>query len=93
MYTNAWRTGHKIAWNVPRACRSYLVDTVLAPHVDNLRASLLHRQVGFFHGMIRGPSKETAVAALLASRDKRTSIGANLALIVDMTGLDSWSAG
>ena len=31
--------------------------------------------------------------ALLASRDKWISIGANLALIVDMTGLDPWTAG
>ena len=68
------------------------MDTVLAPHVDNLRASLLHRQVGFFHGMIRGPCKEAAVAALLASRDKQTTIGANLVLIVDMTGLNPWTA-
>ena len=47
MFTNSWKTGHKIAWKVPRACRSYLVDNVLAPHVDNMKASLLHRQVGF----------------------------------------------
>ena len=93
MYTNAWRTGHKVAWDVPRGCRSYLVDTVLAPHVDNMRASLLHRQVGFFHGLLRGPSREAAVAALLASRDKRTTIGANLALIADMTNMDPWTAG
>ena len=38
MYTNAWRTGHKLAWDVPRACHSYLVQTVLAPHVGSLRA-------------------------------------------------------
>ena len=78
---------------MPRACRGYLVDTVLAPHVDNHRASLLHRQVGFFHGLLRGPCKEATVAALLASRDKRSTLSANLALIVEMTGLDPWTAG
>ena len=93
MFTNSWKMGHKIAWKVPRACRSYLVDNVLAPHVDNMKASLLHRQVGFFHGLIRGPCKEAAVAALLPSRDKRTSIGANLALVADLTGMDPWTAG
>ena len=91
MYTNAWRSGHKIAWNVPRACWGYLLDTVLAPHVENHRASLLHRQVGFFHGLLRGPCKEGTVAALLASRDKQSTLGANLALIVELTGLDPWS--
>jgi hypothetical protein len=33
MFTNAWRTGHKLAWDVPRTCHTYLVQTVLAPHV------------------------------------------------------------
>ena len=33
------------------------------------------------------------MAALLASRDRRTTIGANLALVVRMTGLDPWTAG
>ena len=37
--------------------------------------------------------KEAAVAALLASLDKRTSIGTNLALVADLTGLDPWTAG
>ena len=69
------------------------MDNVLAPHVNNMKASLLHRQVGFFHGLIRGPCREAAVAALLASRDKRTSIGANLALVADLTDMDPWTAG
>ena len=30
--------------------------------------------------------------ALLAIRDKRTTIGANLALVVVMTGLDPWTS-
>ena len=30
MMTNAWRTGHKLAWDVPRACRTFLVECVLA---------------------------------------------------------------
>ena len=93
MFTNAHRTGHKIAWDVPRACHTYLVETVLAPHVGSLRASLLHRQVGFFHSLLTGPCKEGTVAALLASRDRRTTIGANLALVVEMTGLDPWTTG
>ena len=93
MFTNAWRTGHKIAWDVPRACHTYLVETVLAPHVGSLIASLLHRQVGFFHSLLTGPCKEATSAALLASREKRSTIGANLALVGEMTGLDPWTAG
>ena len=48
MFVNAWRTGHKLAWEVPRSCHTYLVQEVLAPHVVNLNASLLLKFVGFF---------------------------------------------
>ena len=88
MFTNEWKTGHKIAWDVPRACHTYLVQTVLAPHVGSLRASLLHREVGFFHGLLTSPSKEMTVAALLASRDIRSTVSANLALVREVSGLD-----
>ena len=63
------------------------------PHVDNMKASLLHRQVGFFHSLLAGPCKEASVAALLASRDKRSTLGANLALVREVTSLDPWTAG
>ena len=43
MMVNAWCTGHKLAWEVPGGCRSYLVEEVLAPHVSSLQASLLSR--------------------------------------------------
>jgi hypothetical protein len=93
MLTNAWRTGHKLAWEVPRACRTFLVQAVLAPHVVSLRASLLHRFVFFFRGLLASPSHEVRVVALLAARDLRSSIGANLALVRRRTGLDPWVAG
>ena len=93
MLTNSWRTGHKLAWDVPRACRTFLVQSVLAPHVTSLRASLLHRAVGFFHGLLASPSREVVVVALLAARDLRSSLGANLALVREETGLDPWVAG
>ena len=37
MMTAVWKTGHKLVWNVPRACRTYLVQAVLAPHMASLR--------------------------------------------------------
>jgi hypothetical protein len=92
MLTNAWRTGHKLAWGVPRGCRTYLVQTVLAPHVASLRASLLHRFVMFFRGLVAGPSPEVAAVALLAARDLRSTLGSNLALVRELTGLDPWTA-
>ena len=38
-------------------------------------------------------NKEHYKSQLLARRDKRSTLGANLELIVDMTGLDPWTAG
>ena len=26
MFPNAWRTGHKLAWDVPRSCHTFLVQ-------------------------------------------------------------------
>jgi hypothetical protein len=40
MLTNAWRTGHKLAWDVPRHCRTFLVQTILAPEDSSMQASL-----------------------------------------------------
>ena len=93
MMTNAWRTGHKLAWDVPRHCRTYLVQEVLAPHVTSLRSSLLHRSVGFFRGLLESPSHEVTVTALLAARDIRSNLGANLMLVRKQTKLDPWMAG
>ena len=93
MMVNAWRTGHKLAWRVPRSCRTYLVQEVLAPHVPGLQASLLSRFVGFFRGLLTSPSNEVTVIALLGARDIRSSLGSNLALIREMTGLDPWVVG
>ena len=93
MLTNAWRTGHKLAWEVPRHCRTFLVQTVLAPHEASLCASLLSRSVGFFHGLLASPSNEVTVVATLASRDLQSSLGSNLALVREKSGLDPWVAG
>ena len=89
---NTWGTGHKLAWDVPRACRTYMVQAVLAPHVDSLRASLLSREVGFFRGLLSSPSQEATVLALLAARDVRSNLGSNLALVRTLTRLDPWVA-
>ena len=93
IYTIARKTGHKLAWDVPRACHSYLVQTVLTPHVGSLRVSLLHREVGFFHGLLASPTSEVAVAALLSARDLPSTAGTNLALVREVAGMDPWTAG
>ena len=81
MFTNAWRTGHKLAWDVPRGCHTYLVEEVLAPQVASLKASLLSKFVGFFRSLITSPSSEVMVVAMLAARDVRSNLGRNLSLV------------
>ena len=93
MMVNAWRTGHKLAWSVPRSTHTYLVEEVLAPGVANLHVSLLHRFTNFFRGLISSPSQEVTVLALLAARDLRSSTGSNLEMVRTMTGLDPWTVG
>ena len=92
MFTNVWRTGHKLAWDVPRDCHTYLVDEVLAPGVQSMKASLLSKFVGFFRSLITSPSSEVMVVAMLAARDVRSSLGKNLSLVRETTGLDPWVA-
>ena len=93
MFTNAWRTGHKLAWDVPRHCRTFLVQTVLAPEDSSMRASLLCRSVGFFHGLLNSQSKEVVVVALLAAGDLQSSLGSNLALVRKEGKLNPWTTG
>ena len=78
MMINAWRTGHKLAWNVPLSCHTYLVEEVLAAGIANLEVSLLERFLGFFKSLLASPSQEMVVVALLASRDVRSTLGSNL---------------
>ena len=92
MMTNAWTTGHKLEWNMPRACKTYLVQNMLALHVPYLRAYLLHRGV-FFHSLLAIPSMDARVAVLLAAQDQRSGSGSNLNLLRAETGLDPWTVG
>ena len=66
---NAWTTGIKLAWAVPRGTRSYLVQQVLAPGLTSAKVDILARYGGFFRRLRNSPSHEVAVMANLTSRD------------------------
>ena len=91
MICNSWRTGVKLAWGVDRGCRTYLVQQVLTPGMPSLRVNLLLRFKKFFQSLVTSPSPEVQVAALLAARDIRSTVGSNLALIREETSLDPWT--
>ena len=68
-----------------RACHTYLVQEVLAPRVVSLRSSLLHRSVWFFRRLLVSPSHKVRPTALLAARDIRSNLAANLKLVKEET--------
>ena len=80
-------------WPQAGNCHTYLVEEVLAAGVASLEASLLERFHGFFRSLLASPSHEVAVVALLAGRDIRSTLGSNLTLLRDKTGLDPWAVG
>ena len=90
---NAWTTAVKLAWGVPRATRSYLVQQVLVPGVSSARADILARYGGFYRGLRKSPSCEVAVMANLAGRDIRSTTGRNLAYLQECSGLNPWDMG
>ena len=53
----------------------------------SLEARLLLNFVGFFKSLLNSPNKEVAVAARLAGRDVRSSVGKNLVRIEQLTSL------
>ena len=83
----------KLIWNLPRKCRSYFIEPVLAPGISPPRVSLMTRFLNFFHGLLASDSVEIQVLSRLAARDGRTSIGANLRAARDESGLDPWVYG
>ena len=88
---NAWWTGVRLAWDVPRATRSYLAHHVLCPHLTPVKVDIFSKFVGFFKGLRASPSPEVSFMAYLVGRDQRTTTGRNLRLISDETGADPWS--
>ena len=67
-YINSWTTAIKLAWNCPRATRSYLVQEVLACGYTSAKADILARYGKFFKGLRTSPCWEVTVLANLVAR-------------------------
>ena len=89
---SAWRTCLKLSWKVSRECRNYILEQVLAPHCPPVMQILLARFHTFFLSLLESPSSEVRIIARLAARDLRTSLGSNLRLLKEKSGLDPWIA-
>ena len=90
MVYNSWKTSVKLSWNVPRGCRTYLLQNFLAPGLISLRVNIMTRFRSFFRSLMSSPSKEVQIVSRLAARDMRSTLRSNLALLREETGLDPW---
>ena len=75
---NTWSTCVKLAWGVPRATHTYLVDNLLSAGIPSLRLSILARFCKFFESVKTSNSMGVRLGASLASVDIRTATGSNL---------------
>ena len=88
---NAWSTGIKLAWEVPRATRTYLVQNVLASGITSAKVDILARYANFFRSLRKSPSQEVSVMANIVGRDLRSTTGSNLKLLEESSGLNPWT--
>ena len=86
-YINSWTTAIKLAWNCPRATRSYLVQDVLACGYTSAKADILARYGKFFKGLRTSPCWEVTVLANLVARDVRSSTGRNIKYVGESSGI------
>jgi hypothetical protein len=87
---HAWNTCIKLAWQVPRATHTYFVERLLNCGLSHVRTDILARYVKYLTSLRSSPSMEVVVLANLVARDVRTTTGANLHYLTEMTGLDPW---
>ena len=85
---NTWSTCVKLAWGVPRATHTYLVDNLLCAGIPSVRASVLARYLKFFESVKSSSSVEVSVVANLASADIRSVTGSNLFNLKKEAGMD-----
>ena len=78
---NAWTTAVKLAWHVPRATRTYLVQQVLSGGLTSAKVDILARFANFFRNLRKSPCPEVAVMANIVGRDLRSTSGRNLRLL------------
>ena len=75
---NTWSTCVKLAWGVPRATHTYLVDNFFSGGIPSIRSSVLARYCKFVTSVKSSQSMEVRVVANIASADIRSTTGSNL---------------
>ena len=91
-FYRTWGTCVKLCWGVPRACRSYIVENLLAVGFKSFSTQIKSRYVNFFQRLRVSRSDEVRLLAELTGRDASSTTGRNLSNIRLETGLDPWNA-
>ena len=86
----SWNTSVKVAWDVPRATHTYLVDNLLSCGLLNVKQQLVSRFVNFFRSLLKSQSTEVKVVASIVARCARSITGRNLKNIQLETKMDPW---
>ena len=84
----AWRTCVELAWQVPRAAHTYLVDHLLCNGLSSVKTDIMSRYVKFLEGLRSSPAMEVRVMYGVAAGDVRTITGRNIWFLKTETGLD-----
>ena len=88
-FYGVWRMNVLLTHNLPRGTHRYFLP-LLAPGVVSAKTEILARFVRFFRSLRNSQSHEVVTAALLCARDRRTSLGQNIAFIEELSGRDIW---
>ena len=90
-YFRCWGTLTKLCWDLPRATHRYFVSNLLSSGHSSVRTNILVRFVNFYRSLLKSRSREVALVASLAGRDKSSTTGINLAKIHAETGLNPFT--
>ena len=85
---NCWSTCVKLAWDVPRATHTYLVDNLLSGGLPSIRSSILARFCKFYKSLTVSKSLAVRVMANISAMDIRSVTGSNLFNIEKEVKLD-----
>ena len=90
-YCNAWSTAIKLAWQCPRATRSYLLQQVLACGSTSAQIAIRSRYTKFCLGLHSSSSREVAVLFHFLARDIRSTTGNNLRILREEADVNIWT--
>ena len=87
-FYNCWNTCVKLAWDVDRGTKTFLVENLLAGGLPSMRASILACYGKFYQSVRHSPALEIRTLACIAAADIRSTTGANLHNITKEYSID-----